>query len=77
MNKTIKFSTGRVYDEPQILDITVENESVDDLGIIEFTATFVDTSRHISGKVDAIALKESDIGKAVLLAYDAGQYQIV
>jgi hypothetical protein len=77
MNKTIKFSTGRVYDAPQVLDITVEQESADEFGIIYFTAVFVDASRHISGRVETVAFKDSEIGKAVLQAYDAGQYQAV
>ena len=76
MNYTpFEFRTGRVYDAPQILTITVENKTTDEFGLIDMTAKFVDSSRHISGRVDIVLMNERElIGEAVLAAYDAGCY---
>jgi hypothetical protein len=74
---TLEYSTGRTYDAPQVLVITVENETTDDFGITDFTATFVDASRHISGRVETVLFPGDIIGKAVLQAYDAGNYSIL
>ena len=67
-------TTGRTYDAPQVLVITVEKETTDDFGITDFTATFVDASRHISGRVETVLFPGGLIGEAVLAAYDAGNY---
>lgn len=69
-----EYSTGRTYDAPQVLTITVENKWSDEFGITEFTARFVDPSRHISGRVKSLVFGQEPIGAAVLAAYDAGQY---
>jgi hypothetical protein len=71
---TLEHTTGRTYDAPQVLVITVEDETTDDFGITDFTATFVDASRHISGRVETILFPGGLIGEAVLAAYDAGNY---
>ena len=68
------FATGRIYDAPQVLCITVEDKTTDDFGIIDLTARFIDESRHISGRVETVLFPGGLIGEAVLAAYDAGQY---
>jgi hypothetical protein len=70
----IEFRTGRTYDAPQVLLITVENKTTDEHGIADITATFKDDSRHISGRVETILFPGGLIGEAVLAAYDAGNY---
>jgi len=72
--KTLKYNTGRIYDAPQVLQITVEQQTTDEFGLIDLVATFVDSSRHISGRVETVLFKNDPIGEAVLKAYDAGQY---
>lgn len=73
---TLQYATGRTYDAPQVLAITVESVAADDFGFQDVTATFTDASRHISGRV-AVVVVDGDIGPAVLAAYDAGQYESV
>jgi hypothetical protein len=70
----LEFNTGRTYDAPQVLQITVTRQTTDEWGIVDFTATFSDASRHISGQVQTIAFSPDRIGQAVLASYDAGQY---
>jgi hypothetical protein len=70
----LEHATGRIYDAPQVLQITVIQQITDEWGIVDFAATFTDKSRHISGKVETIAFAPDRIGPAVLAAYDAGQY---
>ena len=70
----IEYSTGRTYDAPQVLLITVEDKTLDEFGLIDLTATFVDASRHISGRVNTVMTPRELIGEAVLQAYDAGNY---
>jgi len=70
-----EFSTGRTYDAPQVLLITVEsNKPTDEWGISDITAKFVDASRNISGRVETVLFPGGLIGEAVLAAYDAGNY---
>ena len=69
-----EYSTGRIYDKPQVLLIKVEQQTTDEFGLIDLVATFVDSSRHISGRVKTVLFKNDLIGEAVLQAYDAGQY---
>ena len=74
----IIYNTGRTYDTEQILEITVEEYGMDEWGIGEITATFKDSSRHISGRiVRAPIFARDSIGEAVLSAYDNGNYQAV
>ncbi len=70
----LEFRTGRTYDAPQVLLITVESKTTDEHGIADITATFKDYSRHISGRVNIMLFPGGLIGEAVLAAYDAGQY---
>jgi len=70
----IQFKTGRTYDAEQVLEITIEQNREDEFGIREITAKFVDASRNIEGRVNFVASAFTDIGKAVLEEYDAGQY---
>jgi len=72
--KTLKYHTGRIYDAPQVLQITVEQQTTDEFGLIDLVATFVDSSRHISGRVETVMMSHETVGAAVLKAYDAGQY---
>ena len=69
----ISYQTGRTYDGEQVLQISVESESIDEYGLSEVVATFVDPSRHIRGRVEVIVFNDG-IGAAVLSAYDAGRY---
>jgi hypothetical protein len=71
MTKTIRYVTGRIYDGPQILEITE----------VEGGWHFVDESRHLDGDVsDHDFLKEfyktdREVGACVLSSYDEGDYQ--
>lgn len=73
----MQYATGRTYDTPQILHITIESQSTDEFGLIDITATFVDASRHISGRVNTVMLPHESIGAAVLAAYDYGKYSTI
>lgn len=73
---TIKYTTGRTYDTEQVLEIFVEGSVVDEFGLEEITASFIDSSRHIKGRVNTVVFAEG-IGKAVLEAYDAGHYESI
>ena len=78
MTNTITFNTGRTYDAPQILQIEILESETDNFGFVSGKATFVDRSRYIAGTVDyflAFGHKDSDIGEAILSAYDAGAYK--
>lgn len=72
----ITYTTGRTYDSAQVLQITIESSQTDEFGLQEITATFVDESRHISGRIHTIVFNDG-IGRAVLDAYDAGRYQAI
>lgn len=74
---TTEYATGRTYAAPQVLQITVESQSADEFGLIDITATFVDASRNISGRVKTVAFPHENIGAAVLAAYDAGKYSTI
>jgi len=75
----ITYKTGRTYDGEQVLKITIEQMQSNDFGIVDFTAVFVDASRHVRGRVStaSITSAEHDIGRAVLGAYDFGFYDPV
>ena len=74
---TIQHATGRDYGKPQVLTITIESQTTDDFGLIDITATFVDASRHISGRVSTVMFPHESIGAAVLAAYDYGNYSSI
>jgi hypothetical protein len=77
---TITYATGRTYDAPQILAITVEQDATDEDGFREIVATFRDDSRHISGRCRTTLFMESSdraIGVAILAEYDAGRYEAI
>lgn len=78
---TIEHITGRTYDGPQVLRITVESEKTDEFGIREVVAVFQDESRHISGRVQTLMFhtrwSHQAIGAEVLAEYDAGRYQAI
>jgi hypothetical protein len=71
----IEYATGRTYDAPQVLQITIEQQTTDSFGLINITATFTDASRHISGRVQTFTTSTAEIGPAILAEYDAGRYQ--
>jgi hypothetical protein len=73
---TIKYTTGRTYDAPQVLEITIESLVTDEFGLQDLVATFRDASRHISGRIETVVFNDG-IGQAVLEAYDAGRYTAV
>jgi hypothetical protein len=72
----IEHRTGRVYDAPQTLVITVP--ALPDDILADVAVMFVDASRHISGSVTVMAFEANryEIGRAVLREYDAGRYQL-
>ena len=74
--KTIKYATGRTYDEPQVLEIQVMHISSDET-IIEGRARFIDRSRHIAGQVNFFTMGDSElaIAKDILASYDSGRYE--
>lgn len=72
----VTYTTGRTYDEPQVLEIEIEARTEDEFGLEEITATFRDQSRHISGRVNALVFPDG-IGPAVLAEYDAGRYTAI
>ena len=75
-SRTLNYPTGRTYDAPQVLEIELLNLTEDEWGNLTGSALFVDHSRHIAARVDFFTLSESDadIGRAVLSAYDSGEY---
>jgi hypothetical protein len=75
-SRTLNYSTGRTYDAPQVLEIELLNLTEDEYGTFTGSALFVDRSRHIAARVDIFTISESDadIGRAVLAAYDSGEY---
>lgn len=75
--QTITYVTGRTYDAAQELLINVESETVDQYGLTDIVATFIDDSRHIKGRVNTVVFPNEGIGAAVLDAYDAGRYQTI
>lgn len=72
----LTYTTGRTYDAPQVLEITIETRKQDEYGLEEITATFRDQSRHIAGRVNALVFQDG-IGAAVLAEYDAGRYTAI
>jgi hypothetical protein len=75
--QNLTFKTGRKYSSDQILDISIEKNGEDEFGLRDIVATFVDSSRGISGRVEIVVFDSSDIGKAVLSAYDSGRYTTI
>jgi hypothetical protein len=78
--KTINYPTGRVYDEPQVLEIQLMHVTSNDSNgflIIEGRARFIDRSRHIAGQVNFLTMDDSElaIAKDVLSSYDSGRYE--
>ena len=83
-HRTLQYPTGRTYDAPQVLDIELLSHAADEellsyaaeFNFLTGSALFVDRSRHIAGRVDFIASgnSDADIGRAVLAAYDSGDY---
>ncbi len=73
---TITYATGRTYDAPQVLEITIESRAEDQWGLEEVRATFRDHSRHIAGRVTALVFADG-IGPAILAEYDAGRYEAI
>ena len=79
--KTLQYETGRQYNGLQVLEITIEDKTIDDYGFVDYTITFRDSSRAISGRVNLFFQENSDIpcnlGKRVLDVYDAGNYALI
>jgi hypothetical protein len=73
---TLTYTTGRTYDGPQVLEITLESSQVDEFGLTDIIATFKDASRHIKGRVTTVIFNDG-VGQAVLEAYDAGRYEAI
>ena len=73
----ITYKTGRTYDTEQVLQITVEQDIEADYAIRDIVAVFVDSSRHISGRVHTTLFGSDGIGESVLREYDAGRYTTI
>ena len=75
-SRTLNYPTGRTYDAPQVLEIELLNLTEDEWGNLTGSALFVDHSRHIAARVDFVSFgnSDNDIGRAVLAAYDSGDY---
>lgn len=72
--KTTRYTTGRNYGAPQVLEITAPANASDDLDFVP--VQFTDAVRGISGTVKVLGFYLSDIGPAVLTEYDAGRYTL-
>ena len=73
------YSTGRIYDGPQLLEITVvRTADWDEFDVASCEIYFNDKSRHIAGRHASISYKgDADTqatGGYVLRIYDAGKY---
>lgn len=80
MRRHIVYSTGRVYNNQQFLDIVFEDQDVVELNLDDVEVFFHDASRHISGVVLLYGFDmdtNANIGRAVLREYDAGRYRLV
>ena len=77
-SRTLSYATGRTYDAPQVLEIELLSHDKDEFSFITGSALFVDRSRHIAARVDFISHgdADADIGRAVLAAYDSGDYYL-
>ena len=78
--KHFTFDTGRLYNGPQVLEITVQYPEFGDDMIADGVAVFIDNSRGISGRVHIWVFesdKDRDIGRSVLKEYDAGAYELI
>ena len=80
MKTTFEYTTGREYNGLQVLEITVQSKSIDDMGLIDYTVSFRDQSRGIAGRTtvfvgfDTECIDNAQIGKRVLSSYDTGHY---
>ena len=73
--KTIRYSTGRNYGAPQVLEIAAPASVEDDFSFVP--VQFTDAARGICGSVMVLGFYLSDIGPAVLAEYDAGRYTLI
>lgn len=73
----ITYKTGRTYDAEQVLEIEIEQDVKDEFETRAVVATFVDSSRRISGRVSAIVFGSDSVGAAVLAEYDFGRYTAI
>ena len=79
---TITYTTGRTYNGPQTLVITIEQETPGMFdeewpGLRTIVATFTDASRRISGRVQTIIFDQAGpdaLAMLVLSQYDSGAY---
>ena len=73
----INYKTGRNYGTEQVLQITVEQDIQADYAMREIVATFIDSSRRISGRVHTTLFGSDGIGESILREYDAGRYTTI
>ena len=71
------YKTGRKYGTEQVLQITVEQDIQADYAMREIVATFIDSSRRISGRVHTTLFGSDGIGESILREYDAGRYTTI
>lgn len=75
--KYFEYATGRTYNTPQVLAITVDEYGFDEYGLGVITASFIDSSRHIEGRVINYPVFSGDLGGAILSAYDTGNFESI
>ena len=75
--KYFEHATGRTYNTPQVLAITVDEYGFDEYGVGVITASFTDSSRHIKGRVINYPVFCGDLGGAILSAYDTGNFESI
>lgn len=71
-----KFSTGRDYGIPQVIEVTAVEHNPDDEQY-DALYSFTDASRGISGTVLLLGFEQSskrDIQEGIMREYDAGRY---
>ena len=79
LNKPFHYATGRIYDFPQVLEITITDTQPDFADTLLLTTIVHDRSRHMNNMQITLAFMPADathemIGRAALASYDAGSY---
>ena len=79
----IEFTTDRVYDGPQHVNVIVESTTKEEAfeGYVELVAVFTDSSRHITGRVVLPMMPQrfsnTLLEREVMASYDKGLYTAV
>lgn len=75
--KDFEFKTGRNYGAEQVIKVTAIDVVSSDDFLVEFSATFQDSVRGISGRINCISFgnQPHQLADAVMAEYDAGRYE--